>query len=336
MTIAVVTINQPSLDSAERLLPHLHDHEVHIYGKAGLEHTLEHLRTYEKLDAILPEAWQRYDAIIFLLAIGAVVRKIAPFVEDKATDPAVLVVNLALDRVVPLLSGHLGGANALSEMLSARLGAVNFITTATDQTGTLAFDTLARTRGWAIDNLSALARISNRLLNGRNVAVATPPALFDSLPDTTNLERVDYDAIDADTVVIAPHIASEALTLKPPVTLGIGCNRGTTFATLQAGVEAFVARHNLSIEGIAQIATFEAKRDEAGLLELAEYYGWEILFFDAEAINALPQSFSPSASTRFFGLKGVAEPSAVLAAPYHELILPKEVYADSMTIAGAI
>jgi cobalt-precorrin 5A hydrolase len=234
------------------------------------------------------------------------------------------------------LGGHLGGANALSEELSARLGAVNFITTATDQTGTLAFDTVAKARGWEIANLSALAPISNRLLNGKTVKVATPPAVFASLSDTENLVRVEYDTIDQDTVVIAPHIASDVLTLKPPVTLGIGCNRGTPFALLQEAVERFVTRHNMTVAQIEQIASFEVKRDEAGLLELAEHYGWRIDFFGAETINALPQTFSPSASTRFFGLKGVAEPSAVLASIHHELILPKEAYFDSITIAGAI
>jgi len=336
MTIALITINQPSLNSARRLLPHLYGHEVEVYGKAGLEHTMEHLHTFAKLDDILLQVWHRYDALVFLMATGAVVRKIAPLLESKATDPAVIVINLALDKVLPLLGGHLGGANALSLELSERLGAIHFITTATDQTKTLSFDTVAKARGWMIENLSALAPVSNRLLNGKTVKVATPQAVFGSLSDTENLVRIEYDTIDQDTVVIAPHIASNALTLKPPVTLGIGCNRSTPFALLREAVEAFVVRHNMTVAQIEQIASFEAKRGEAGLLELAEHYGWRIDFFDAEAINALPQTFSPSASSRFFGLKGVAEPSAVLASTYHERILPKEVYFDSVTIAGAI
>ncbi|MEO1953788.1 MAG: cobalamin biosynthesis protein CbiG, partial [Campylobacterales bacterium] len=139
LKIAIVTINQPSLDSACNLVPYLSEHQVDIYGKRDLKHNLNFLHTYKKLDDILPSAWANYDAIICILAMGAVVRKIAPLLQDKSSDPAVLVINLALDKIVPLLSGHLGGANELADTLVSKLpNAINFISTATDQTNTLA------------------------------------------------------------------------------------------------------------------------------------------------------------------------------------------------------
>ncbi len=337
MKIAVITINQPSLDAAGRLLGVLGEHDVDVYGKAGLAHSLERLHTYKKLDDILPDAWKHYDAIIAILAMGAVVRKIAPLLEDKATDPAVIVINLALDKIVPLLSGHLGGANALADTLAQRLpNCINFISTATDQTKTLAFEMLAQERGWQIANLKALARISNRLINKQPVKVATYPTLFKSIPDKTHLTHVGFEHIDEDTVVIAPHIQSDALTLKPPVTLGMGCNRDTPFALLKEAFEAFLTKHHLTKASIAGIASFEAKKDEAGLLALAKAYDLPIHFYDKAKINALEATFSPSASTKFFGLKGVAEPSAVLGSVYKELVIKKEVYNKAITIAGAI
>ncbi len=337
MKIAILTINQPSFASAERLVPVLYEHTVTVYGKAGLEHTMDDLQVYDTLDDILPDAWQQYDAIIAILAMGAVVRKIAPLLQSKATDPAVLVMNLALDRIVPLLSGHLGGANALAQTIASRLpGCLNFLSTATDQTGTLAFDMLAKERGWGIENLSALARISNRLINQQTVQVATLPGVFESIENRDNLVRVDWEEIDENTVVIAPHVHSGALTLRPPVYLGIGCNRGTTEAEISEAFEMFLSRHRLQQDQIASIASFEAKRDEEGLLAFAKAYGLPIAFYDPEAINALEGEFSPSASTRFFGIKGVAEPSAILASTYRELLFPKEVYLNKITIAGAL
>ena len=337
MKIAIVTINQPSLNSACRLFTYLSDHDVDVYGKEGLTHTLPTLHHYKKLDDILPTAWKSYDAIVCILAMGAVVRKIAPLLEDKATDPAVLVINLALDKVVPLLSGHLGGANALADTLTSRLPACqNFISTATDQTNTLAFEMLAQKNGWGIENLKALARISNRLLNKQNVNVATYKSVFESIPNRDNLTRVEFENIDENSVVIAPHIKSDALTFKPKLTLGMGCNRDTSFEAIKTAFELFLTTHHLERSDVANIASFEAKKDEKGLLAFASHYELGITFYDKERINALEQTFSPSASTKFFGLKGVAEPSAVLGSHHKELVIKKEVYNKAITIAGAI
>ena len=337
MKIAIITINQPSLNSACRLIPHLNEHEVDVYGKAELSHTLDKLHTYKKLDDILAPAWKEYDAIIAILAMGAVVRKIAPLLVDKSTDPAVLVINLALDKVVPLLSGHLGGANELADTLAQRLpNCINFISTATDQTKTLAFEMLAKKNNWKIENLKALAKVSNRLLNKQPVKVATYENVFESIPNRENLTLVGFESLDLDTVVIDPTINSKCLTFRPKVYLGIGCNRNTPLNEIEKAVEQFLEKNRLNIDNIGNIASFEAKIDEVGLLEFAKKHNFNIEFYKKDDINALENQFSKSASTKFFGLKGVAEPSAILASTYKELLFNKEVYFKSVTVAGAI
>ena len=337
MKIAVVTINQPSLESACRLVPYLTKHQVDVYGKKDLKHNLDNLNIYNKLDEILAPAWREYDAIICILAMGAVVRKIAPLLKDKSTDPAVIVINLALDKVVPLLSGHLGGANALADELAFKIpNCLNFISTATDQTKTLAFEMLAQKRGWKIENLKALAKISNRLLNKQSVKVATYKAIFETIPNRDNLELVNFENLDLDTVVIHPTIESSLLTFRPQLFLGIGCNRDTPMSQIEEAVKLFLEKNNLRLEDIKSIASYQAKANEIGLLEFTKKYNLTIKFYEKEAINALENSFSNSASTKFFGLKGVAEPSAVLVSEYQELIFRKEVYFKSVTVAGAI
>ncbi|SFV70700.1 Cobalamin biosynthesis protein CbiG [hydrothermal vent metagenome] len=337
MKIAIVTINQPSLNSACKLVPYLSEHEVDVYGKKDLTHNLKELKLYNKLDDILAPAWKSYDAIVCILAMGAVVRKIAPLLEDKSTDPAVIVINLALDKIVPLLSGHLGGANALADTIANSLpNCMNFISTATDQTKTLAFEMLAQKCGWKIENLKALARVSNRLLNKQMVKVATYASIFETIPNKENLELVDFENIDLDTVVIAPHIVSNSLTLRPKIYLGIGCNRDTPMEEIEEAVMLFLKSHNLTMEDVKNIGSFEAKADEVGLLEFAKKYNFDLEFYKKDAINALENEFSKSASTKFFGLKGVAEPSAVLLSENKELIINKEIYNKKITIAGAI
>ena len=337
MKIALISINQPSLNSACALFPYLHNYEVDVYGKKDLTHNLKELKLYKKLDDILVPAWKEYDAIIAILAMGAVVRKIAPLLEDKATDPAVLVINLALDKVVPLLSGHLGGANELADKIANTLpNCVNFISTATDQTNTLAFEMLAKKNGWKIENLKALARVSNRLLNKQIVKVATYKSVFETISNRENLTLVGFENLDLDTVIIDPTVHSESLTFRPKLYLGIGCNRDTPLNEIEEAVEQFLEIHKLTMNDIKNIGSFEAKADEVGLLEFSKKYNFDIQFYEKDAINSLKNKFSKSASTKFFGLKGVAEPSAVLGSKYKELIFKKEVYNKKITIAGAI
>ena len=335
LKVAVVTINQPSLNSACALVPHLSDYEVDVYGKDELTHNLETLNLYKKLDDILEPAWSGYDAIICILAMGAVVRKIAPLLKDKSTDPAVLVINLNLTRIVPLLSGHLGGANELSDVIASRIdGCENFITTATDQTNTLAFDMFAKKNNLEIFNIKKLALISNSLLNKKEVEVKTYQSIFDTIPNKENIKRVDKCTTEL-CVNITP-FDSEDLTLKPSIYLGIGCNRDTSFDDIEASVFWFLDKYKLKINQIKNIASYEAKNDEKGLLEFASKYNFDIQFFNKEDINALEQDFSKSQATKFFDLKGVAEPSAILVSKYKELIIKKEVYEKKITIALAV
>lgn len=335
LKIALVTINQPSLNSACKLMPYLHDYEVDVFGKKDLEHNLEHLNLYGKIDEIMPAAWEGYDAIIAILAMGAVVRKIAPFLKDKATDPAVIVINLALDRVVPLLSGHLGGANELSDTLAQRIpNCINFVSTATDQTNTLAFEMFAKKNDLEICNLKELALISNSLLNKKEVEVLTYESIFDTIPNKKNLKLVKEQSNEL-CVNITP-FNSPLLTFKPKVYLGIGCNRDTSFEDIEASFLWFLDKYELQKEQIENISSFEAKADEKGLLEFASKYNFDIKFYNEQEINSLQGEFSPSQATKFFGLKGVAEPSSILVSKYKELIIPKNVYEKKITIAGAV
>jgi len=335
LKIAVVTINQPSLTAACNLVPYLHDYSVDVFGKKDLEHNLEHLNLYNKIDDIMQPAWEGYDAIICILAMGAVVRKIAPFLKDKSTDPAVIVMNLSLDKVVPLLSGHLGGANELSDIIASRIdGCLNFVSTATDQTNTLAFEMFAKKNGLEIHNLKELALISNSLLNKKEVEVLTYESIFETIPNKNNLKFVNEQSSEL-CVNITP-FNSPLLTFKPKVYLGIGCNKDTSFIEIEKAFLTFLETNKLEINQIENIASFEAKADEKGLLEFAHKYNFDIRFYNESEINNLEGEFSPSASTKFFGLKGVSEPASVLVSKYKELIIPKEVYEKKITIAGAV
>ncbi len=344
MKIAIATINNPSLEAAKKLLPYLAEHECHVFNKVQEGGVFF---KFNKVDEILPTAWSEYDAIIFLMATGAVVRKIAPFLKDKATDPAVLIMTLDLQRVIPLLSGHLGGANELANELTQKIkGCVNFVTTATEQTKRLAFDMFAKKHNFAITNLKSLAEISNAIINKKQVQVVTYPSLEKLVKEFEGYKEENFVFCTPDnfeafkdelpTLYITPQkLPNRALQIHPQeIVLGLGMNRGTSKEEIANSVKRFCYEHGLELSQVKKIASFEAKSDEVGLLEYAKEMQLPLEFFNEEDINALTQEFSPSQATKFFNIKGVAEPAALLASEYKTLFLSKRIY-GGVTVGAA-
>lgn len=124
------------------------------------------------LRAQMGRVFSTHDPIVFMISVGAVVRLIAPYLRSKAEDPAVLVVDESGKFVIPVLSGHQGGANACAEQVAAWLGAIPVITTASDVGQTLAVDILGRELGWRIEAPKVnITRVSAHVINGAPVAL---------------------------------------------------------------------------------------------------------------------------------------------------------------------
>jgi len=348
MKIAIVTINDPSLNAAKQLLPHLKNHECCVFNKS--QENVEFgttFYTFKKVDEILPIAWSKYDAIIFIMATGAVIRKIAPHLKDKATDPAVLIMTLDLKHIIPLVSGHLGGANELSDEISQKIdGCINFVTTASDQIKVLAFDMFAKKHNYSISNLKSLAEISNAIINNKQVQVISYPYIIKLLEKFEGYRKENFIFISPDnldlfrddipSVYITPQqLQNNSLQLHPKkITLGLGMNRGTSKKEIQLSVKRFLYEHSLNFTQIDKLASFEAKSDEIGLLEFAKDSGLALEFYNEDDINSLTQQFSPSQATKFFNIKGVAEPASLLASKNNTLFLNKRIY-GAVTIAAS-
>ncbi len=344
MKIAIATINNPSLEAAKKLLPFLSEHECHVFNKAEDE---GNFHKFNKVDDIMPTAWAEFDAIIFIMATGAVIRKIAPHLKDKATDPAVLIMTLDLQRVIPLLSGHLGGANELANELTHKIkGCVNFVTTASDQIKVLAFDMFAKKHGFTISNLKSLAEVSNAIINKKKVQVITYPCMITTLKEFEGYKEENFTFFMPDDlqnidenipkVYITPQkLPHTTLQIHPQeIVLGLGMNRGTSAEEINKAVQRFCFEHGLEKKQISKLASFTAKADEEGLLSYAKSVDTALEFFSEDAINALTQEFSPSQATKFFNIKGVAEPASLLASKYKTLFLSKRIY-GGVTIAAS-
>ena len=259
------------------------------------------------------------DALVFVGAVGIAVRAIAPHCRSKASDPAVVVLDECGRFAVPVLSGHLGGANDLARALAAVCGAVPVITTATDAHGIFAVDEWAKHQNCTVLEAERIKHVSSKLLAGQSVRFAaefpvqgTPPAGVD--PARTPAEA-DF------ALTLSP--AGDALHLVPHIgVLGIGCRRGTCAEQLEAAFADFCARHSLAPACIVAAASIDLKADEAGLLAFCRAHGWPITFYSAEQLRALSGPFTPSPRTARCWKRSASSMSAASCWPGSRCGLP--------------
>ena len=297
---------------------------------------------------LVDRLWPDYGGFVFIMATGIVVRTIAPLLQSKDRDPAVVVLDDAGRFAVSLLSGHIGGANGLAKLCAELTGGTPVITTATDVNDLPSFDLLAKANGWLIDDLSRVKLLNALLLEGKEIAVVDRGAAVREycagkgvLTFHEDFSRAVQSGASGQLFVtnrILPrqHCSERTLVLRPVnLCLGIGCNRGTSAEEIESVVRENLERLSLSMKSVKCIATAQAKEDEEGLLEFAARSGLPLLFYESGALNAV-QAPSPPSDHAFaaIGARGVAEPAALLASEGGKLLL-KKVKDGNVTLAVA-
>lgn len=254
------------------------------------------------------------DALVFVGAVGIAVRAIAPHCRSKATDPAVVVLDECGRFAIPLLSGHLGGANDLARRLAKACGAVPVITTATDANGVFAVDEWAKHQHCLVAEPARIKKVSGALLAGRTVRFAsgwpiqgTPPAGVEPAGDAAQASFA---------LTITPTMTPNALHIIPRIAvLGIGCKRGTPADKLADAFAAFCAETKLAPQSIAAAASIDLKKDELGLAKFGQKQGWPVTFYTADELRAVPGQFAHSDFVQSItGVDNVCERAAVLTA----------------------
>ena len=199
-------------------------------------------------------------------AVGIAVRAIAPHCRSKAADPAVVVVDEGGNFAVPLLSGHLGGANALARALAKACGAVPVITTATDVNGLFAVDLWAKAQNCAVLEPERIKRVSGALLAGQTVRYWSP---WPVAGRPRRSEKADAPEAADFALTLTPQ--GEALHLVPRIgVLGVGCRRGTTAQQLKEAFAAFCAASGLSPAAVCAAASIDLKKMNRGLQRSAK------------------------------------------------------------------
>ncbi len=304
------------------------------WGDARVTALACHGAGHERLEAWVGRTFGAARALVFVGAAGIAVRAVAPHVASKATDPAVLAVDEAATWVVPLLSGHLGGANELARSLAARLGAQAVVTTATDVRGVWSPDDWARREGLAVASLPAARDVAARLLAGETIRLASDVPLVGEPP----AQVTPVGAGEPADVVVSPRapVAPDgALRLVPRcASVGVGCRRGTPAATILARVDAALREARLSPLAVAQVASIDLKADEPGLRDACAARGWRLVTFSAEELARVRGSVSASPFVaRVTGVDNVCERAALACGG--ALALPRRA-GDGVTVAIAL
>ena len=198
--------------------------------------------------------------MIFVSSVGLAVREVAPHLKSKATDPAVLVLDELGRYVIPVLSGHIGGANELAKALAASLGAQAVITTATDINGRFSVDAWAVQNGCAIASLPLAKAVSAAVLEGDVPFLSDFPVVTD-LP--RGLAPGDTGALGVYIGVYEKTPFAKTLRLVPRVVrLGIGCRKGTDEETIRAAVNEALAAHGIDRRAVKCAASIDLKAEE--------------------------------------------------------------------------
>ena len=320
------------------------------------------------LSSLTEQAFSEAEAIFFVSACGIAVRSIAPFLKKKTSDPAVLVIDDTASFVIPLLSGHIGGANELAENAAAFLHAVPVITTSTDRHHIFSVDSFAKQHHLSMRILSETEqkqtdpypgnamelakKISAALLRKETVfwdcafpinkipaglTKLTEETLSESKKQKTKKElciRVDIKKKQAfscfpNTLLLIPQI----------VHIGIGCKKNISKELLYHAFFSFLSRHSLYAESIAGIASIDLKKEEPALLNLKKMLGIPFTVYSKEELSRLPGNFTGSdfvASVT--GVDNICERSAVLSSREGNLIIPKTILEDfgGITFAAAV
>ena len=275
------------------------------------------------LQAWTENAFSKAQVLIFVGAAGIAVRAIAPFVQDKFKDPAVLVVDEKGTYVIPVLSGHVGGANAYALQLAEKLQAQAVITTATDINQKFAVDVFAKKNQLFIKDRAWAKEISAAILGGEKIGFFCEGQVTGTIPEEVVTEQVigtmPEEVVAEEGKVTERHrinvgIHNTCQLIPKAVTVGIGCRKGKSAEEIEIFVLEQLGKQQIAMESISCVASVDKKKNEAGILAFCEKYGLEFQTFSPEELERVPGEYTQSEFVeKTIGVGNVCERAAICA-----------------------
>ena len=352
MNCALIAVTRRGADLAKRLQIEFGGNHA-LFVKTQRHSLTDGFIEYQELKACIAKIFHRYDALVFICAAGIAVRMIAPHIEKKTMDPAVLVLDEQGKHVISLLSGHIGGANELTHKIAAMINAQPVITTATDVNGSLAADVLARELKLNILPMEHLKHVNRALAEGIAVSFYIDCALPDrdfyqqrlrgnniiakNVEDLADITNSKLPAVVLTNQALASIPENIILLMPRKLVLGIGCRRGTTKQEIFSAIDAACKKIAAKRQDIGLLASTVLKQDETGLLAAAHELGVPICFYENDKLQQMIErcglEISPFVK-RKIGVGNVCEAAALQASSEKKLILKKEKF-SKVTVAIA-
>lgn len=335
MKLAIISVS----DKGKKLALNLKD-------KLDSDSTIIKCDLYHKnVKKYFPILFYEYDAIVAIMASGILIRSIAPLIESKVTDPAVLNIDDNGKFVISTLSGHLGGANDLTGKISKLIDATPVITTSTDVNKKLGIDVLARDLYLSIENTKEILYFNKGILEGREISLTVNPNknfnyLFEYLSNNTLEINVSiyYSSKMNNDEILATLDEHELILKEKRIVVGIGCRRGKPCEDIYEGFIKSLDDLNISSSRVNMLASAEIKKDEQGILKLSEKLDIPVEFVELDKLKLFESNDVAKSEFVYskFGIYGVCEPSALIMAGFDSKLVYKKTSYGGVTISVAV
>lgn len=292
------------------------------------------------------ELFKNNNALICLFSLGATIRLIAPYLKDKKTDPAVIVIDDKTSFVISVLSGHLGGANELTQIIAQKLEAIPIITTAADVNKTIAVDLVGREFGWKIDDDSTVTKISAYMVNEENIGIYQEAGkmnwwkelpknvkIYHSLEEMKNSNSKGY-LIISDKILEGDFLKESVIYRPPSLVIGIGLHWDTSKETIKDGLDFCLQKFKLSEKSIAKLVSIKKPEDVKGLVDIGKEMGITVEYVNREDLADISTPNPSDTVKAFEGTSSVSEAAAIKVSG-GELIVEKQKFPPNLTIAIA-
>lgn len=345
MQLSVISFTKKGIRLSEKVFDSFNLRNVKCFTKckAALaeEEKREHI-TYvsQSISKWAEEQMREKNCLLFIGACGIAVRAIAPYLTDKLHDSPVLVMDEEGQFVIPLLSGHVGGANEIARFLAEKMQAMPVITTATDVNRKFAVDIFARKNNLTITNKDGIAQISSKILNEEDITIAIEYGHWNTqkkLPQ--QIKMVEYPPKNPVDVVISSEkqdFCSKLLLIPKEYVVGIGCRRGKEEEKLWSWIQRNIRELGIAMEQIYAFASIDKKKDEESLLTIARKERIPFFTYSAKELECVQGNFQESEFVKeTVGVANVCERAALLACGEGGSLVYEKHAEDGMTIAIA-